>query len=61
MKSDTRRLAVCYEYSELNQVVVMLVDGEGSKLVATGLLVNHGWETLGCVSEPGSSGSCGMI
>lgn len=52
MKSDTHRLAVCYKYPEFNQVVIVLVDGERSKLVATGLLVNHSWETLGCVSEP---------
>lgn len=34
----------------------MLVGGERSKLVATGLLVNNSWETLVWVSEPSISG-----
>lgn len=56
-RTDTQRLAVCHEcYSELNKSVTVLVGGEGSKLVATGLQVNNSWGTLVWVSEPGISG-----
>lgn len=40
--THTRRVTVCSECSELSHVIV-LVDDERNKLVATGFLVNNSW------------------
>lgn len=56
-RTDTQRLAVCHEcYSELNKSVTVLVGGERSKLVATGLQVNKQLGNSCWGSEPSISG-----